>query len=179
MGGGKGSSSAKLKPGPLENVQADILRQVESSLGQPFRQAITPGVLRTIGGPGVFQTDLPAVDRDVIESQFQQARSGLLSNIPARGGQLQQQLVNLEAARAGDVSGAINQAGQRGIERALSLTPTFLPGAQQLGSAVQGEQARRLAQFQAQQQASASKGGGLGQLIGGGLGALGGVFARG
>jgi len=163
--GGK-SSGPSLSAGPLEKTQAKILKDVEANLGGPFRQAITPSVLSTIGGPGVFQTELPGIDRSALEQQFQQARSNILETSPARGGQLQGALGNLERGRAFDIGSAINQGRQRGIERALGLTSSFLPGAGQFGQAVGNEQARRMAQFQAQNAAQQQAGSGIGGLLG-------------
>jgi len=175
MGSLFGGGGSKLKtpgPGPLELAETARLGDIERTLGLPFRRALTPAIA-TIGGPGVFQTELPAADREALESQFTQARRNVLETAPARGGLKASLLSRLESDRAGDIASAVSGAKQRGIERALGLTGAFLPGAEANRNLIQNEQNRRLAAFQAQQQNAASSGSGLGSLLGGGLSLLG------
>ena len=157
---GKGGGGVKTVIGPLEKQQAESLRELEETVARPIRQTVMPGALQTLGGPGVFQTDLPGAERDVIEQQFRQARNATLSGSGARGGQLRQSLVGLERGRAADIGMATNQARQRGVERALGIIGSGLPsyssvmGAQ--GNLVSGEQGRNMANAQSKAQAQAA-----------------------
>mgnify|MGYP001583872793 FL=1 len=135
----------------------------------------TRQALETLGGPGLFQTTLPAKDREAIESQYKQAQTNIM-NTGTRGGQLRSQLATLDRNRAGAVSGATIDASQRGIERALGLVPAGIPNAAtQMGSRAQlgnTEQNRLTQQANMQAQADAQKGQGMGQLAGSALKAM-------
>lgn len=136
---------------------------------------MVPQALQTLGGPGVYQTTLPANDRQTIEGQYSQARNQVL-NSGTRGGQLQSRLAGLSRDRATAVSGATIDARQRGIERALGLVPSAIPNAgQQMGTRAQlgsNEQNRLNTIAQMKAQASQSQGAGLGSLLGAGMGLL-------
>jgi hypothetical protein len=175
MGGGTGGGSPTIPQSPSDKAQAKILEALEKSVGVPIRNAVVPQALQTLGGPGVYQTELPATDRGTIEGQYSQARNQIL-NTGTRGGQLQSRLADLSRDRANAVSGATIDARQRGIERALGLVPAAIPNAGQqmstrsaLGS---NEQNRLNTIAQMNAQASQSQGAGIGSLLGAGLGLL-------
>jgi hypothetical protein len=167
---GKGGGS--LPKSPTDKEQAKILKELEATIGKPTRALVVPKMLQTLGGEGVFQTTLPSTDRDVIEQQFRRAQTGILNTSPVRGGQLNSQLGQLQRDRAFDVSSAVNQAKQRGIERSLGLISAAIPNAQSQQQAAAGiagrEQQRNMANAQQQSQ----KGAGMGGLVGTGLKAL-------
>lgn len=170
--GGKGGSPT-IPNSPSDKEQAKILKALEAQVGVPIRNVVVPQALETLSGPGVFQTSLPAGDREAIESQFKQAQTGIM-NTGVRGGQLQSRLADLQRDRAGAVSGATIDAGQRGVERAMGLIPSAIPNAgQQMSSRSalgQSEQNRLNQQAQMQAQAQNAKGQGIGGLAGAGLG---------
>lgn len=172
---GKGSSP-KVKPSPSDQAAAKQITDIENQFGTPIRQAITPSVLQTLGGPGVFQTELPGVNRDTIEKQFAQAKSSIMNDAPVRGGQLAHSLVDLNTNRAFSVADATNQQRQLGIQRALGLVPAALPGADaQMNTLANIGRNETQANMQNAQQQAASqqaKGQGMGQLAGTALKAL-------
>lgn len=157
---------------PTDKEQAKILKGLEANVGVPVRQTIMPSALETLGGPGVYQTTLPASNREAIEAQFKQAQNSIM-NSGTRGGQLQSRMADLARDRAATVSGATNQAKQVGIERALGLVPAAIPSAQsrlatgaQIGST---EQNRLNSQAQMEAQNQAGKGQGAASLVGTGM----------
>lgn len=175
MGGGK-DGSPSIPNSPSDKAQAKILTELEKTVGVPIRNVVMPQALQTLGGPGVFQTELPATDRQAIEDQFSQAKNSIL-NSGTRGGQLNAQLANNARDRATAVSGATIDARQRGIERALGLVPSAIPNAAtQMNARSQSastEQARLNANAQMEAQQQAAKGQGIGGLLGTGLGLFG------
>jgi len=165
-----GKNAPKIKESPSDQAQANILNNLETSVGQPIRNVVVPQALQTLGGPGVFQTSLPAMDRQAIEGQFKQAQNNLM-NSGVRGGMLGSNLADLNRDRAGAVSAATSNASQRGIERALGMVPAAMPNASSQmsarGSLGATEQARLTKQAEMNAQAQQAKGDSMGQLFGG------------
>lgn len=169
MGGGGKGGSPSIKPSPLDKEQAAILKNLEATVGVPIRNIVVPQAMQTLGGPGVFQTSLPAPDREAIEGQYKQAQNQIM-NTGTRGGQLQSRLADLSRDRASDVAGATNQARQLGIERSLGMVNSALPNyGQQLSArsaAAQNDTERRLANAKMQASNQSAMGSGLGGLLG-------------
>jgi hypothetical protein len=165
-----GKDAPKIKESASDKAQAAILSNLETSVGQPIRNTVVPQAIQTLGGPGVFQTSLPAMDRQAIEGQFAQARKNIM-NAGTRSGLMSSQLANLNRDRAGAVSAATSNASQRGIERALGMVPAAMPNASaQLsarGSLGATEQARLTKQAEMNAQAQQAKGDAMGQMFGG------------
>ena len=157
-----GKGPAKVKQSPTDIATGKQISDIENQFSTPIRQMITPSVLQTLGGPGVFQTTLPSSDRDAIEKQFGQAQKQIQNNVPVRGGELNSQLADLQKQRAFSVSQATNQAKQLGINRALGLIPTALPNANATMDAAGGiagrDQQRSAANAQMQNQQNQAKG---------------------
>lgn len=169
---GKSGGGASVPQSPTDAAQAAILNNLEATVGQPIRDVVMPQVLSTLAGPGVFQTTLPAADRQAIEDQFKQAEGNIYAT-GQRGGQLNQQLTDLNSARAGSVAEATANAKQLGIERALGLVPAGIPNASTTMSAMSAlgnsEQSRLNAEAQMAAQQDAAKGSGMGSLAGAGM----------
>lgn len=159
----------KIKESPADKAQAAYLQNLEATVGQPIRNTIMPQALRTLGGPGVFDTTLPAADRQVIEDQFKQAQKNTM-NTGVRGGQLYSQMAQNNRDRATAVAGATTQAKNQGIERSLGLVPTAFPTATAQLGAQQGigghQTTRNLTQAQLDAQAQQQKGQSMGGLLG-------------
>jgi hypothetical protein len=102
------SNKASNQAEDAANLQAQIAKQLfdEASplrsanlneLAEYARTGVLPTALRTSLDP------LYATGREGLESQYSVARENLLSQNPSRGGQLNQQLAELDKARAGSV----------------------------------------------------------------------------
>lgn len=173
---GKGGGGAKIKASPAEVQQAANLKFQLENVQKPIVGATIGPAIGALSG--AFDTSLSAPERETIEGQFGQARENIIGQSGARGGMLQKQLVGLDTARAQDVSSAINQAKQRGTERALTLLPSAFPGASST-MAAQGNLARlgnerNVASAQQAAEGQRSLFSGIGGLLGLGLGGGGG-----
>lgn len=169
----KSGGAAKVEPSPADIQQAQTLKMLRETVMKPIIGATIGPATSALGG--AFETNLTAPEREAIEGQFGQARENIIGQSGARGGMLQKQLIGLDTARAKDVSSAINQARQRGTERALTLLPSAYPGANTTIGA-QGDLANRMneinafntkVQTQANQNLFSGVGGLLGKFFGG------------
>lgn len=206
---------SKPKPSPLEKAGAEALREQVAQSKKRFEQeqfffplqraagerqesiasGIHPSLLRTILGPGVFQTDLPAFERDPLERQFTQARANFMNLIPGRGGAQIAGLTGLERDRAANVGLATGLARQRGPERAMPFIrqafgapPSFAGGDVTGAASALGGIGANVAGRHAAQQSALGQGiggllgtmlGGIGGGGGGLLGSLGGLLGLG
>ena len=178
MGSMFNKGSGKVKTSPLERTMGDIAtkQQARAELLQkefedPARQIMTPQIMGALG-TNPFATNLSAAERAPLETQFDQAKASLM-NTGERGGRLRSQMSGLERDRAGMIGAATNEAGQRGIQRALGAAQGSIPNAStdlaMQQSAMSGLSAANQAaiqrrEMQAEQQRMA--GGGLGSIIG-------------
>ncbi len=205
-GGGGGGGSIKLTPSPLEQMQSQIARQIflestplrtgllasiEDIFGLPRTIQPSTGefvsagtkehpfkkfVLHPSGDMQVNPFGVYGQARQDLENQYPVARENILSTNPSRGGQLNNQLFNLDVARAGEVGGL----RERVINNALGLASgvAFQTPATVLGARDNSAQRQAIAaQLQAANAgAGASKKGSglgaLGQLGGAAIGRL-------
>lgn len=114
---------------------------------------------------GMRPTQLPvfAPAREALESQFKVARENVIGTTPARGGQLNQALIDLEQNRAKAVAGVESDLAMKMFDTGAQIGFGAVPaGTSGLSQAVQGLSG--LAQAQAQQETG--KGAGMGGLFG-------------
>jgi len=121
-GGGGGSSSETA----LTREQARISKIIfgESS---PLRQALT-GRLEQMAGlePSFAPADAAlfgptAAERDVVESQFANARRNIEERAPVRGSDLNRAFADIEMGRAGSIVGLESQAQNRALDLASGV----------------------------------------------------------
>ena len=137
---------------------------VPTSPGIPAQAAIpgTSGMLQNL------LTNPPNVpfERDVLESQFGRAREDILSNVPARGGQLNTALADLASQRALGVTGLAQSQEQQRIQNLFNVAG-LTTGQTQVSLGNLGQAGSTLAAAgAARQQSQASMLGGLGTGLG-------------
>ena len=175
---GKGGGKApKVQQSPTDIQTAAQLKDIEEGFSKPLRGLITPQILGTFANNDPISTKMPGSARDMYEQQFDVANRNIQNTAGGRGGMLRRSLVENQNQRASTLSKGMDDYRQLGIERAMGMIPSALPNAQaQMGAAqsIAGrEQAANAANAQMKAQQQASKGEGIGGLVGkGGLGLL-------
>ncbi|OFX03530.1 MAG: hypothetical protein A3E78_08220 [Alphaproteobacteria bacterium RIFCSPHIGHO2_12_FULL_63_12] len=87
----------------------------------PLRSATALSLFDTLTGGRNENLRVFAPEREAVESQFGRARESIIATTPARGGQLNRALADVEVARAQSVSGLETDVRKRAFEDALRI----------------------------------------------------------
>ena len=129
--GGAASIASVISGKNAQEANTRAMRQIldtsttsaEGILGQtaPLRSATAATLFDVLTGGRNENLRVFAPEREAIESQFGRARENIIATTPARGGQLNRTLADVEIARAQSVSGLESDVRKRAFEDALRI----------------------------------------------------------
>src|SRR3990167_2176325 len=161
---GKGSA-----PTSLERTIQGLSEQSAQAGGQLLgetaltRKLVLAPIEATLLGMRPTQLPVFAPAREALESQFKVARENVIGTTPARGGQLNQALIDLEQNRAKAVAGVESDLAMKMFDTGAQIGFGAVPaGTSGLSQAVQGLSGIA----QAQTARETGKGAGMGGLLG-------------
>ena len=142
-GGGGGASQANTAD-RLTDVQARLAQQLWDQT-DPNRKVAIEQLGNVLGGQSPLAQSMFAPTRDLFEKQFTAQRQNILDTSPARGGQLNQALLNMQIQKPFQLAQLEAQTRlpliEAGINTAFGAPSTSLQGLGQANqSALQGAQ---------------------------------------